>query len=101
MLLESVQTAGPLCSTEITPYLRYYGPIRHPLASRPTSRYYGYRASFLPPISRRGEEGFSSCSAYPCHRAVATTPPECPVASVRFQRSMLPSLHYRELDLWR
>src|SRR3982750_2538470 len=53
-----------------------------------------------PSISRRGEEGFSSCSAYPCHRAVATTPPECSAASVRLRRSMLPSLHDRELGLW-
>ena len=28
-----------------------------------------------PPISRRDEEGFSSCLACPCHRAVASTPP--------------------------
>src|SRR5215467_16215403 len=34
---------------------------------------YGFPA---PPISRRDEEGFSSCLARPCHRAVATTPPE-------------------------
>ena len=36
----------------------------------------GYRAYLAPAISRRGEEGFSSCSACPCHRAVATTPPK-------------------------
>jgi len=35
-----------------------------------------------PPISRRDEEGFSSCLAHPCHRAAANTPPECPTASV-------------------
>jgi len=35
-----------------------------------------------PSISRRDEEGFSSCLAHPCHRAAATTPPECPTASV-------------------
>jgi hypothetical protein len=35
-----------------------------------------------PPISRRDEEGFSSCLAHPCHRAAANTPPECSVASV-------------------
>ena len=35
-----------------------------------------------PPISRRDEEGFSSCLAYPCHRAAANTPPECLTASV-------------------
>jgi hypothetical protein len=35
-----------------------------------------------PPISRRDEEGFSSCLAHPCHRATANTPPECLTASV-------------------
>ena len=39
------------------------------------------RPTFAPPISRRGEEGFSSCLARPRHRAVATTPPECRSAS--------------------
>src|SRR5712692_6800294 len=57
------------------------------------------RLLFAPPISRRGEEGFSSCSAHPCHRAVATTPPEWSVASVRFRQSILPSPHQGELDL--
>ena len=33
---------------------------------------YGFPA---PSISRRDEEGFSSCLACPCHRAVALTPP--------------------------
>ena len=41
---------------------------------------YGFLA---PPISRRDEEGFSSCFACPCHRAVAYTPPEWIAASVR------------------
>ncbi len=31
-------TAGPLCSAGITPLLRSYGPLRHPLAFRPISR---------------------------------------------------------------
>ena len=31
--------------------------------------------TIAPAISRRDEEGFSSCSACPCHRAVASTPP--------------------------
>ena len=39
------------------------------------------RPTFAPPISQRGEEGFSSCLARPRHRAVATTPPECRSAS--------------------
>jgi hypothetical protein len=32
LLLEPLQTAGLLRSTDITPLLRYYEPIRHPLA---------------------------------------------------------------------
>ena len=48
-----------------------------------------------PPISRRDEEGFSSCSVHPCHRAVATAPPECPAASVSLRRSMQPSPYQR------
>ena len=34
------------------------------------------RPTQLPPISQRGEEGSSSCSAYPCRHAVGFTPPE-------------------------
>src|SRR5476649_305663 len=52
-----------------------------------------------PPISRRDEEGFSSCSVHPCHRAAATAPPECPVASVSWRRSMQPSPYQRGLGL--
>src|SRR5216683_277342 len=32
LLLEPVQTAGSLGSTDITPLPRYFGPVRHPLA---------------------------------------------------------------------
>src|SRR5450759_4939163 len=53
-----------------------------------------------PPISRRGEKGFSSCLAHPCHRAAAATPPECPAASVSLRRAMLPSPHEEKLGLW-
>src|SRR5215813_3773364 len=28
---ETLQTAGPLCSTVVTPLHRYYEPVRHPL----------------------------------------------------------------------
>src|SRR6201981_144840 len=31
-LKETSQTEGPLCSTDVTPLHRSYGPIRHPLA---------------------------------------------------------------------
>ena len=44
-----------------------------------------------PEISRRDEEGFSSCLTCPCHRAVANTPPKWFAASVSLRRSMLPS----------
>src|SRR5215469_13328013 len=37
---------------------------------------------------------------YPCHRAVAIAPPECPAASVSLRRSILPSLYDRELGPW-
>ena len=41
----------------------------------------GYSLDMAPPLSRRGEEGFSSRSTCPGHRAVALTPPEGPAAS--------------------
>jgi hypothetical protein len=82
---------GLLRSTGITPLPRYYEPVRHPLAFRPLPRDTGYRAYLAPPLSRRDEEGFSSCSARPGHRAVAPTPPECPAASATLRRVMRPS----------
>ncbi len=69
-------TAGRLRSTGITPLLRYYAPLRHPLTFSPLPGVSGYRAYLALAISRQGEEGFSSCSACPCHRAIATTPPK-------------------------
>ena len=47
VLLEPLQTAGPLRSTGITPLLRYYGPLRHPLAFRRLPGVAGYTASLL------------------------------------------------------
>ena len=82
---------GLLRSTGITPLPRYYEPVLHPLAFRPLPRDTGYRAYLAPPLSRRDEEGFSSCSACPGHRAVAPTPPECPAASATLRRVMRPS----------
>ncbi len=63
----------PLCNHR---NCRAAGPHRHPLAFRPFPRCRDYRAYLAPPLSRRDEEGFSSCSTRPCHRAVALTPPE-------------------------
>ena len=82
---------GLLRSTGITPLPRYYEPVLHPLAFHPLPRGTGYRAYLAPLLSRRDEEGFSSCSACPGHRAVAPTPPECPAASATLRRVMRPS----------
>jgi len=59
----------------------------------------GYTTYLAPPISRRDEDGFSSCSAHPCHRAAPITPPERIDASVRIRRSVLPSPHNGKLGL--
>src|SRR5229473_1316524 len=74
-MLETLQMAGPLRSTDITPLHRYYGPVRHPLVFGRLPGFAGYTAYLAPAISRWDEEGLSSCSACPCHRAVASTPP--------------------------
>ena len=50
----------------------------HPLACQPIPGAAVIRPTFAPPISQRGEEGFSSCLARPRHRTVATTPPGVP-----------------------
>ena len=77
LVVRETSTAGRLRSTGvITPPQRYYTPIRHPLAFGPLPGVAGYRTYLAPAISRRGEEGFSSCLVCPCHRAAATTPPK-------------------------
>ena len=89
LLRRNLHPLGKCCyglqlrSTGVTPLPRYCGPIRHLLAVRPLPRVTGYSLDMAPPLSRWGEEGFSSCSTCPRHRAVALTPPECPAASAR------------------
>ena len=89
LLRRNLHPLGKCCyglqhrSTDITPLQRYRGPIRHPLAVRPLPRITGYSLDMAPPLSRWGEEGFSSRSTCPRHRAVALTPPERPAASAR------------------
>ena len=90
--------AGPLRSTDITPLHRSYGPIRHPLACGRLPGVAGYTAYLASAISRRDEEGFSSCSARPCHRAVASTPPRGTAVSVSFRLVILPSPYGCGLD---
>ena len=84
---KSLQTAGPLPSTGVTRLLT--GTTSPSATLSPVSRFPGAlvpvirptQPLLLPPISQRGEEGFSSCLARPRHRTVATTPPECRSAS--------------------
>ena len=94
------RTAGPYRSRDIAPLPRYRGPLRHPLAFRPFPRCGGYRAYLAPPLSRRDEEGFSSCSTRPGHRAVANHPARVDAASVSWRRTMLPSPKGCGLGLW-
>src|SRR6266446_2733019 len=91
-MLETLQMAGPLRSADITPLHRYYGPSRHPLVFGRLPGFAGYTAYPAPTISRRDEEGFSSCSACPCHRAVA--PHTCPSALERPLRPVQLLAHF-------
>src|SRR5262247_3642179 len=68
----------------VTPLPSYYGPIRHPLVFDRLPGFAGYTIYLAPVISHRGEEGFTSYSVCPCHRAVAFTPPrwECRIGQI-------------------
>ena len=70
------ETAGSLRSLGVTPVHRYCKPFRHLLAFLPFPGSAGYRSDLLQSISLWDEEGFSSCSTCPCHRAVPTNPAE-------------------------
>jgi len=52
---ETLQMAGPLRSTAVTPRHRYCGPIRHPLAFGRFPGVAGYTAYLAPAISCRDE----------------------------------------------
>src|SRR5271165_3314350 len=90
---ETLQAAGPLCSTDITPLRRYYGPGRHPLAFDRLPGCAGYTIYPAPAISRRGEEGFASPVARHVLVTVLSLPPRRSegAASIRFRLPMLPS----------
>jgi hypothetical protein len=51
LLLEEAQTAGPLCSADITPRLCFYGPLRHPLLVGRFPGCAGYTTYLAPPLS--------------------------------------------------
>src|SRR3954451_19773010 len=74
LLSEELRTAGPLRSAGITPFPRYYGPLRHPLAVSRLPGVAGYTAYPASAVSGRDEEGFSSCPRRPGGRAVANHP---------------------------
>ena len=99
LLAKTRCAARPLCSMGVTPLLGYYEPNRHRLAFSRLPGVAGYTAYPAPPIARWGEDGFSSCSACPCHRAAPTTPPKWHAASVRLRHAMLPSPDHRGLGL--
>jgi len=65
-----------LRSTGVTQLHHYYEPRRHRLIFGRLPGVAGYTTYLAPPISRWDEDGFSSCLACPCHRAVPTTPPK-------------------------
>src|SRR5262249_37518842 len=74
VLPEESRTAGPLRSAGITPFRRYYGPLRHPLAVSRLPGATGYTAYPASAVSGRDEEGFSSSSMCPGPLAVANRP---------------------------
>src|SRR5215475_7361284 len=55
-LKETLQTAGPPHSTDVTPLPRYYGPVRHPLAFGRFPGLAGYTTYLAPVISHPGRE---------------------------------------------
>src|SRR5262245_47522040 len=71
---EELRTAGLLRSPGITPFRRYYEPLRHPLVVSRLPGVAGYTAYPASALSGRDEEGFSSCSVCPGRRAVANRP---------------------------
>jgi hypothetical protein len=91
MLSEELPTVGSLGSAAITLRPRCYGPLRHPLLFARFPGIAGYTAYLAPPVSRREEEGFSSCLVCPRHRAAAPTPPENHTVSARIRYGLLPS----------
>ena len=69
-----IGAARLLCSTGIAPLRRYYEPSRRRLVFGRFPGRLGYTAYLAPPSSRRDEDGFSSCSTCPCHRAAPNHP---------------------------
>ena len=84
----------------LQPLLRYYGPVRHPLAFLPFPGVAGYRPDLLQRFLAGTRRASPVCLMRPCHRAVANTPPKWFAASVRFRRAMLRSPSSEGFRLW-
>jgi hypothetical protein len=118
VLLKPLQTAGSLCSPDITPLLRYYGPLRHPLAVPRLPGVAGYTVPFSADFAT-GRGGLlqllgaslSSCYRYyparvsrrvsqiaTCHAAFAPLPRARPL-ELTFSRPPVRSLSLRPDDL--
>src|SRR5438270_7332746 len=89
LLLEPLQTAGPLRSTGITPLHCYYRPSRFPLVIHRLPGVAGYTASLLADFSavRGGFLQLLSMILPPCYPY--QPPPKCFAASVKLRRPML------------
>ena len=81
------------------PAQRYYGPSRHRLVFSRFPGGAGYTTYLAPDITAWDEDGFSSCLACSCHRAVPTTPPEGYASLVSLRYILLPSSDSRRLGL--
>src|SRR6202035_991553 len=71
---EEAQTAGSLCSTDIAPRHRYYGPFRRPLLFGRLPGLAGYTDYLLRRFHDGRRRASPVASARPCHRAAATIP---------------------------
>ena len=98
-LLKTSDAARPPRSTGVTPLRRYHEPSRHRLVF---SRFPGGCRLYdraAPPIARWDEDGFSSCSTCPGHRAAPNHPAGVAGRLVSARPVMLPSPRPRGLGL--
>src|SRR5580700_11112085 len=90
-MLERLQMAGPLGSTDITPLRRYYGPGRHLLVFGRLPGVAGYTAYLAPAISP-GTRKASPVAWHVLVTVLSLSPRRGEdAASVRFRHPILPS----------
>ena len=99
VLSEDCHQQGPFAPRTLLRFIANTNPSATLSSFDSLPAVHGYRTYLAPEISPWDEEGFSSCSACPCHRAVATTPPKWITVSTSFQSSMLPSPYGSRLGL--